>query len=224
METLASICEAHLVDLKWLLAPSRRTANQWIETLVRGGQPLVNLHPTTVLSLALDLVGPKMLEQGLTLASAVIGSTVVDAAWSKLPPDGYFAKLRTSSDLSSAVYDSLLSLRLAGSIADAIQEAHLESAAKWKDILVLLRSYEEFLSTQKLVDRADLLRLATNGLKSDSLVAPVITYAVAVHETVNRVKVQLRFTVIGSEADLAMPGRARPGHLSFTTNRWEWTS
>src|SRR5262249_16674263 len=104
METLASICEAHLVDLKWLLAPSRRTAKQCIEPLVRARQPLVNLRPTTVLSLALDLVGPKMLEQGFTLASAIIGSTVVDAAWSKLPPDGYFAKLRTSSDLSSAVY------------------------------------------------------------------------------------------------------------------------
>jgi len=167
METLASICKAHLVDCKWLLAPWHRTAHQWIEALVRDGQPVVNLRSTTVLSLALDLAAPKMLEQGFTLTTAVIGSMIVDAAWSKLPSDGYLAKLQTSPDLSSAVYDSLISLRLAGSSADGIQEAHLESTVKGRDIVVLLRSYEEFLSTHKVVDRADLLRLATNRLKSD---------------------------------------------------------
>jgi ATP-dependent helicase/nuclease subunit B len=167
METLASICKAHLVDCKWLLAPSHRIAHQWIEGLVRDGQPVVNLRSTTVLSLALDLVGPQMLEQGFTLTTGVIGSMIIDAAWSKLPPDGYLAKLQKSSDLSSVVYDSLLSLRLAGSSADGIQEAHLETKVKWRDIVVLLRSYEEFLSTHKLVDRADLFRMAINRLKSD---------------------------------------------------------
>jgi ATP-dependent helicase/nuclease subunit B len=166
METLASICKAHLVDFKWLLAPSHRTARQWIDALVRDGQPVVNLHSTTVLSLVLNLIASKMLEQGLTLANAVIGSMIVDAAWNKLPASGYLAKLQTSSDLSSAVYDSLLSIRLAGSTADGIQDAHLESVAKRKDIVVLLRFYEEFLATHKLVDRADLRYSSAKGCSS----------------------------------------------------------
>jgi hypothetical protein len=102
-----------------------------------------------------------MLEQGFTLASGLIGSMIVDAAWSKLPSGGYLAGLQTSSDLSSAVHDSLLSLRLAGSSADSVQDAHHESTAKGKDIVVLLRCYEEFLSTHKLVDRADLAAVLT---------------------------------------------------------------
>lgn len=167
METMLTICKANLLNTKWLLAPSRRIAHQWIETTVRGGQPVVNLHPATVVSLALDLVGPEMLDRRLTLASAPIGSMIVDAAFSKLPPDGYLSKLRPSADLTSAIYDSLVSLRLAGSSADGIQEAHLESNVKARDIIVLLRSYEAFLVDHKLVDSADLLRLATNRLKAE---------------------------------------------------------
>jgi len=108
-----------------------------------------------------------MLERQLTLASAAIGSMIVDAACSNLPPDGYLSKLPTSADLSSAIYNSLLSLRIAGSSSQGIQEAHLESSAKARDIIVLLRSYEKFLVDHKLVDSADLLRLATNRLKAE---------------------------------------------------------
>ena len=71
--TLSGVCSDNLLHLKWLLAPSHRVGHQWIEALVRNGQSVVNLRPTTVLRLAIDIVGFEMAEDGLTLASRSVG-------------------------------------------------------------------------------------------------------------------------------------------------------
>lgn len=43
---LAEVCQTRLLKTKWLLAPSSRIGTQWIERVVRGGQPVVNPHPS----------------------------------------------------------------------------------------------------------------------------------------------------------------------------------
>src|SRR5688572_3598296 len=113
LHTLAGVCTAHVLATKWLLAPSHRVGHQWIETLVRSGQPVVNLHSTTLLRLGLDLIGSDLAVAGLTLASSELGPLVVEATWSQLKPDGYLGRLESSAELSAAVFNSLLSLRLA---------------------------------------------------------------------------------------------------------------
>ena len=165
--TLKDACKSNLLHTKWLLAPSHRVGHQWIEALVRSGQSVVNLHPTTVLRLALDIVGFELAEDGLTLAGRSVGPLVVDATWDRLSPDGYLGRLEQSADLSAAVCESLLSLRLAGASADDLDESHLESAAKAKDIVVLLNAYEEFLKAHALVDEADVLSRAIAELRAD---------------------------------------------------------
>lgn len=165
--TLGDVCAANLLHTKWLLVPSHRVGHQWTETLVRGGQSVVNMNPTTALQIALEVVGSDLATQGLTLASHAVGEFVVDAAWSQLAADGYLSRLEQSAELSAAVYASLLSLRLAGCNSDKIDESRLESKAKGKDLLILLKAYEEFLTKQALVDEADVLRQATARMLAD---------------------------------------------------------
>ena len=81
-------------------------------------------------------------------------------------PSEYLGRLEGSADLSAAVCESLLSLRLAGANANDLDESHLESAAKAKDIVVLLNAYEEFLNANALVDEADVLSHAIAALKA----------------------------------------------------------
>ena len=167
LTTLSDICIANLLHTKWLLAPSHHVGHQWIETLVRSGRSTVNLHPTTVSRLALEVVGPQLAADGLTLASSSVGALIVDATWHQLKPDGYLGRLQQSIDLSSAIFDSLSALRLAGCSADDIVTSHLESEAKANDIVLLLKAYETFLKSHALVDDADILRLAIARISAD---------------------------------------------------------
>ena len=94
---LNDVCSTNLLSRKWLIAPSYRVGHQWIESLVRSGQPVVNLTPTTAIRLALELAGPELAEQGLTLASPTLGPLIIDSAWNKLPPNGYLGRLKQSA-------------------------------------------------------------------------------------------------------------------------------
>lgn len=127
----------------------------------------MNLHPTTVLRLALELVGADLAKDGLTLASRSVGSLVVDATWDHLSVGGYLRRLDLSAELSMTVFDSLLALRLAGCGSDQIESTHMESGEKAQDIERLLNAYETFLNTYKLVDEAEVLRRAIAKLDAE---------------------------------------------------------
>lgn len=168
LQTLSGVCTSHVLDVKWLIAPSHRAGHQWVETLVRIGQPVVNLHATTLLGLGLNLVGSELAAAGLALASGELGPLIVATAWSNLDPEGYLGRLAPTEELSAAVYDSLLSLRLAECSATALNATHLESSAKAKDICQLLNAYEAFLTEHALVDAADVFRMAAMQLQAHS--------------------------------------------------------
>jgi PD-(D/E)XK nuclease superfamily len=165
--TLREICTAYLLETKWLLVPSQRVGHQWIERLVRNGTPAVNLRPTTVIRFALDLVGSELAKEGLTYADRDVGSLIIDAAWGRLPADGYLGRLRPSTELSSIVFESLMALRLSGAKPGKLDGSQIESAAKAKDIQSLFHAYEDFLKNHRLVDRADILRRAIARLRGN---------------------------------------------------------
>ena len=52
---LAEIARTELLATKWLLAPSLRVGNQWLESVVRNGQPAVGFRVLTLSHLAMDL-------------------------------------------------------------------------------------------------------------------------------------------------------------------------
>lgn len=165
--SLSAVCAANVVQTKWLLAPSYRVGHQWIETLVRNGQSIVNLRPTTLVRLALELVGDELAENKLTLISGELGALVVNAAWRQLEPGGYLGRLQPSAELSATVHQSLIALRLAGAGTSEIVASKLGIAAKAADLAVLLTAYEAFLAQHALVDEADLLRRAIARLRAE---------------------------------------------------------
>lgn len=159
-DTLAKVCSSSQLETKWLLAPSLRIGHQWIETLVRRGQPVVNLQPTTVSRLALLIAGPELVLRELTPPGRGTAAAVVDAEWEKLPAEGYLGKLEPSIGVTASVSGAILSLRRIGVTADALNLTGFENPSKAADICQLLAAYEDFLKAQSLVDDADILRIA----------------------------------------------------------------
>jgi ATP-dependent helicase/nuclease subunit B len=166
--TLSRICAANVLNAKWLIAPSHRIGHQWIERLVRGGQGVANLHVTTLLGFAMSVAVEELAFRKMALAGSVAGPLVVAQACKRLPADGYFGRLEPSTSLFALIHESFSSLRLAGTTAHDIKEAHFESAAKAKDFALLLAAYEDVLHSQALVDDADVLRIAVARLQSGS--------------------------------------------------------
>ncbi len=167
LNTLRDVCGKCIWQPKWLLTPSQRTGAQWVELVVRGGQPALNLRPATPLRLALDLIGGDLAAEGLEFAGRPAGRIIVDTLWRDLPADGYFGKLAPTPNLTAIVYDALRSLRSAGCRAEQLGHIELESDAKAADMVSLLAAYNSFLHDNKLFDEADALRRAIAFLKRD---------------------------------------------------------
>jgi len=70
LEAISKVCEANKFDDKWLVAPDKRTGNQWLETIARNGHPTINLHVKTLKSMALDIAALEMTQLGVTMISA----------------------------------------------------------------------------------------------------------------------------------------------------------
>ena len=167
--TLNEVCVSRQLETKWLLSPSLRTGHQRIERLVRNGQRIVNLQPTTLSRLALTIAGPELVQAELTAVGQGVAAAVVDAEWDKLPDDGYLGKLERSAGVTSSVSDAMLSLRRVGLTSDDLAGGNFENSAKAADLRRLLAAYEDYLRTQSLVDDADLLRMAIGCVTKDGL-------------------------------------------------------
>ena len=169
IEGIRNVCREYLLEEKWLIAPSLRVGHQWSESVVRSGQPVVNVHVQTLKGMAIGLAGPEMARRKLTLLTAQGGALVVDSIWNCLPERvaGYLSNLQRSPSLSQSVFRSLSALRLAGLSPDDLRAGQFEVAAKAADMAQLLREYLRQLQARKLLDYADLLRLAIRRLEND---------------------------------------------------------
>ncbi len=165
--TLAEVCRSHRLTSKRLLAPSLQVAHQWIEQLARDGHAAVNLFPATVVQLAMEWAAPLLADSGRTLANRALGPLVVQQAWSQLDPRGYFASLAPSAGLSSAVFESLRAVRLAGGDSQLLRSTRLGNERKQADLVLLAEYYEDFLRQHALVDEADVLDMAIAYVQED---------------------------------------------------------
>src|SRR5580765_2193605 len=98
---LSHVCRSHLLDEKWLLAPSLRAGHQWLVAVTRSGQPAVNCHVKTLTNLALELAAPAMAAAGVDLVSARGGALLIDWIIRRLrnPTGGYLWQLPPSAGL-----------------------------------------------------------------------------------------------------------------------------
>src|SRR5262249_11669086 len=85
---------------------------------------------------------------------------------------GYLSKLDRSPTLSQTVYDSINALRRAGLKPDELIPDNFEVAAKGKDLGLIVRDFVGQLRARRLVDDADVLRMAIARLRSNLFALP----------------------------------------------------
>ncbi|MDY6796435.1 MAG: PD-(D/E)XK nuclease family protein [Actinomycetota bacterium] len=163
---LRELCARHVLDEKWLVAPSRRVGFQWLDTVARSGQPVLNARVKSLPSMALELAAPEMNRRGLTYLRGIASEVLVDRVLSRLRDSGgeYLSKLDPGPGLIGTLRSTLADLRLAGLAARDLEGDAFEVRAKGRDIAFLLGEYENELEGFGLVDYAGALRLATERL------------------------------------------------------------
>ena len=100
-QALAKVCRESLLAEKWLITPSLRVGHQWLDAIVREGQPAVNVRINTIKSLALELAAPEMAAKGASLIAADGAAILVDSIASRLlhGESGYLSNLQPSAGL-----------------------------------------------------------------------------------------------------------------------------
>src|SRR5262245_3566022 len=138
---LANVCREHVLEEKWLIAPSRRVGYQWLEVVTRAGQPVVNARVKTLSSLALELAGPELARRNVRLVPAAAGPLLVDSIWTRRPRDrnDYLSKLVHSFELSRTLHASIAALRRARIEPDSIDVRHFEVTDKATGLTEVMR-------------------------------------------------------------------------------------
>jgi hypothetical protein len=180
LNNISSYCREHVLDEKWLLAPTLRAGGQWLESVSRGGQPLLNLRVKTFKGLVLDLAGPELASRELKLLSNSAGEILADRAWSRLASGKtrlkYLAALQPGRSLPRVLYQTLNALRLAGLASSELRPRNFEVGEKAADLARLLDAYTDLLRAEHRADYAQALMLAHESLeKNPDDFAPGVT-------------------------------------------------
>lgn len=156
----------------WLVAPSRRVGNQWLETLARTGHPTANVHVTTVSALAYDIVAASLARQSLQLAPR--RAKVIAIEQLLVEHRNKLASLATAAGSvrrrAERVLQSIEALRAAG-LTSAQVARGLRHTAKARDLALLMDGYQARLHEMKLVDVADELLSAAEHARARQLPA-----------------------------------------------------
>jgi ribosomal protein L12E/L44/L45/RPP1/RPP2 len=145
----------------WLVAPSRRVGQEWVETVVRLGHPVANLNVTTLPALAFDIVADTLAASGTALAppraKLVAVERVLDESRADLESFRDFAG--PWRRLAERVLASVEAIRAAGLAAGDVVGG-LGRTAKARDLGRILDRYEAALRGLNLVDQPGELALA----------------------------------------------------------------
>jgi ATP-dependent helicase/nuclease subunit B len=162
-QALAEACSQHLIDEKWLIAPTTRIGHQWLLSVAQARHPVINVDIKTPKGLALILAAPEMSRTGVTAIPTRLGQLFVDEIIGRLRRTNalrYFHGLEPALRTAKAVHATIESMRLAGMSVDDIQPALCEAHSKATDLSLIFESYLDRLREEKLADYADVLRLA----------------------------------------------------------------
>jgi ATP-dependent helicase/nuclease subunit B len=171
---LADICNRHMLDEKWLIAPSRRVGQQWLQAVTRSGQSIINVRIKTLTSLAIDVAAEQMAARGLTLVSPRGGAFLVEEIIRRLRASSldYLSQMELSAGLAEAVYAAAVAIRQSGLEVDSLDAESFEVAGKGQDLRKILQVYLKELETNQLIDDAELLRMATARIRADATFLP----------------------------------------------------
>jgi ATP-dependent helicase/nuclease subunit B len=166
-EALAKSCRKHLLREKWLLTPSYRVGRQWLDVVARSGQPVVNVRLKTLPALALELAGPSLARDGLQplspLGRLVVVGRLLRQQGERHSTESYLGSLPASLAFVQQMAATLRDLRLAGLGPDDLERGQYEATQKGRELIGLLRAYQDALRQRRLADEADVLRRAAAG-------------------------------------------------------------
>jgi ATP-dependent helicase/nuclease subunit B len=170
---LSKVCHDHLLDEKWVLAPSLRAGHEWLVAVARANQPVVNGHVKTVAKIALDLAAPVVAEKKLELISRAQATLLVEEVLRRLrKQDGYLWRLPPSARLAETVFKAVDAIRRAGLSSEDLHVDRFEVADKGHELKEIYSAYVKALEDGKWIDRAGALQLAVARLKSAEAALP----------------------------------------------------
>ena len=161
-------CHGNILEEKWLIAPNLRVGYQWLETIVRNGTPVLNVHVKTLTSLALHLAASEMEQREVRFASPWIRRLLIERVLDQLNKTGlhYLGNLKSRNTLIETVLSSIETIRMAGLTETDLKPDQFEHPDKARDITSILCKYQEELIREKLVDSANVFQIATRALQS----------------------------------------------------------
>ncbi|MFH1539790.1 MAG: PD-(D/E)XK nuclease family protein [bacterium] len=167
IRSLGKVCKEELLREKWLVAPNRRVGHQWVESVVRGGQPAVNLRVQTLKGIALGLASSEMAAKNQTLVPDFHAEILIDDIWNALRDGekGYIGARQPGFALSKTIFAAVNDLRLAGVDPEKMEPGKFEVPSKGKELAAVSREYIKTLKEKNLVDYADVLRMAAGALR-----------------------------------------------------------
>lgn len=170
LEQIAELAQRKLLATKWLLAPSIRAGNQWLEKIARSGTPAVGFQVMTLPHLARELAVRQLATEEVTKLPAFAGTLLVDRL---LGEQGeYLKQSENSAGLAGAVLTAIEQLRLADVGTADLDRISFEVQGKGGDLRRLLEAYEAELKKLSVTDHAGILKLAIDHLQSTESALP----------------------------------------------------
>ncbi len=162
IDELKRLASEHPLDGKVLLAPSLLIGHQIVERLARSGGLVLNLRVETLRTLAHGIAGPAIAREGARLLSRAQALALIEESCAKdLKAHSYFGALADRPGFHRAVQHAFDELRAAGLTPGALPARAFADPRKPRELRAILESYESALRNGKWVDRAEVLRRAT---------------------------------------------------------------
>ena len=174
IEELAGLCEKNVLDEKYVIAPSRRVAFEWLDWVTRPGTPVVNARVKTFPGLAIELASPVLISEKLTFLGSVREEVLFDRIFADLKEKGevYLTRLQQSPGLIRSIVSTVRDLRLSGLSASDLAAGSFEVGDKAKEMKTILTEFEKLKKKEKLADYADALAIAIKRLEESSGALP----------------------------------------------------
>ncbi len=159
---LKRLASGHPLDEKVLLSLSLLVGHQIVERLARSGGLVLNLRVETLRTLAHAVAGPSIAREGSKLLSRAQALALIEQSCSEILDDSsYFGALRDRPGFHRAIQNAFDELRAAGLAPGALPAGAFADPRKPRELRRILESYEEALRLGKWIDRAGVLRRAT---------------------------------------------------------------
>ena len=167
IERLVAECRRVPLAEKWLLCPSRRVGQQWLDQVALADSAVGNVRLHTLGSLAMALARAALNDAKHHFEPDEAGPLAVAQLWTQFEDvqGDYLGKLEPDERLYGAVFRSIRDLRLAA-VAELSEDA-FDEKRKASELQHLLEAYTKRLNDLQRVDYPGLLRWAARIVRSE---------------------------------------------------------